>query len=194
MGLAVPRGINAATAMEKTAAMSHHAPMLRVDYGKLDDSVPRKERLSQAITTAVSTNSPLAKTVAMSDEVSRRISRLDSTIARLKGSLGRGSGSSGPESTAGGEPARIGSRLSTAERKVRIKCTDFHRWGTNVFFPLVFLNVYCEEYRYLIPVHYQFILCKCHLSNKDETKDLYFIIFSSPPFGNQIFSPSANTT
>jgi hypothetical protein len=130
MGLAVPRsGVPPpATTTKAATAQQHQPPMLRIDYGKPDESVSSRKEVPGQENSAAATVSKKMDVLSRSPakslaEHNRRVSRLDSTIARLRGNLGRGSSSSGQGAAESVRPG-VGTgirRLSTAEKKVPVQ-------------------------------------------------------------------------
>ena len=118
MGLPVPLR----QAEGAAAPPPHHAPMLRVNYGKLD-SVSPMGKLGQGLSgsAAVPADTAAASANKSSGPGGRRpSSRLDSTIARLRGSLlGQGAAEAGGSPTAPGlHTAAHSPHPSPPERKV----------------------------------------------------------------------------
>jgi hypothetical protein len=113
--------LHGTTANSPPANTPLHAPMLRVNYGKLvTDSVSLREDQPPATKPPVSRALGRLGTTA---GTGKPVSRLDSTIARLRGSLGqrvedRGSERLDPAGGGGGGGGSASSRLSPVERKV----------------------------------------------------------------------------
>jgi hypothetical protein len=114
--------LHGTTANPPPANTPLHAPMLRVNYGKLvTDSVSLKEE-EQPPATKPPVSRALGR-LGTTAGAGKPVSRLDSTIARLRGSLGqrvedRGSERLDPAGGGGGGGGSASSRLSPVERKV----------------------------------------------------------------------------
>ncbi len=111
--------LHGTTANPPAANTPLHAPMLRVNYGKLvTDSVSLREEEQPATKPPVSRALGRLGTTA---GAGKPVSRLDSTIARLRGSLGQrveDRGSERLDPAGGGSGGSASSRLSPVERKV----------------------------------------------------------------------------
>ncbi len=133
MGFAVPRsGGGAVSSAGVAAPTTSHAPMVRVDYGKLtaaDES--SHKQVEAALPPLTPAANALSTALARASGGSRPASRLDSTIARLRGSLGQVEESL-PDSIAGVlETLRSGgARLVSSERKVGVE--SVFRFCTNI--------------------------------------------------------------